>query len=92
MVYLQFNRSVEYGEYFSYNETGNTYTKLQIESPNEELPDDPYKAYVWIDYTSENRQDPIEVGTVLACTYSTPTQPLEIPADAVFSFGPEITE
>jgi len=92
VVYLQFNRSVEYGEKFIYNETGDTYAKLEIYSPNEELPDDPYRAFVWIDYPSEELQDPIEAGTVLACTDHDPAGAAEIPADAVFSFGPEITE
>lgn len=63
-----------------------SYNTLSVITPDEEVPDDPYKVELWIDYLSGEIEGPVAAGAMLPCSYpGTYGEPL--PASAIWSFG-----
>lgn len=79
-LYVQFFKTYGYGSSESFEGS-----QMQIYTPVDDLPDDPYQVFVFIDWFSEYYSEPFVPGQVVEC-YNTDPYPIE--PDYKFSFDP----
>lgn len=81
---------VTFGLEYHYNLGDTEYQKLDVTSPNDEFPDNPYSICLWIDWFKNIERGPIQAGSNLS-VFSPDGDEWLIPASAVWSFGNLLT-